>query len=160
MLVKMLLAVFMALIAASSTSAHVEFAVESAPNGTTFDATMRIGHGCAALYDTQSLNITIPAQFTSLRPRFSLNQNATVTKGVNGTFLFVSFTKPVPNADYDYVQFAVKTPASGGKFYFPTYQACGANFTNWAQISMDDDDSGAETDPTMGPAPVLTIGSS
>ncbi|KAJ3338072.1 hypothetical protein HDU93_010008 [Gonapodya sp. JEL0774] len=154
MVSKSLLFAMAALFFSASTTAHVSLKPTSVANGTTTDFAFRIGHGCDALYDTEAMLITIPPQFTSVRPRFSLNQNVTVTKTANGTTVAVQFLKSVPNALYDYVEIAAKSPATAGVFYFPVNQTCfNSSYTSWTQINATGD---AEV-PNFGPAPSVTV---
>lgn len=117
--------------------AHTAFAITASSNafaGKSYFATMNLGHGCEDLltgikYDTEKLEVDIPAGITSIRPMDAAWADASVVKDSVGNITQLVWTRTSGNHPEDSqlyrVNFTAKLPdLPMTTVAFPTRQVC------------------------------------
>jgi len=165
-------AIFLGLIQA--VEAHTSFVVNATSlpfAGKGYTATMNVGHGCedanGTFYDTETLEVAIPATFTNVRPMDATWGAAAVEKDVDGnvtkliwtrtatahaedTHLYqVSFKGTLPNLPMTTLEFVATQHCNGGTVEtvwegakVPTLKLLPARLPGWnkytAQADIDE----------------------
>jgi uncharacterized protein YcnI len=131
---------------------HVGLAVEEAAIGSTFRATLVVGHGCAGAATT-AIRVQIPEGFYNVRPMpkagWTLetvtgpyaqpfeNHGTTLTEGVTE----ISWSGgELPDSQFDEFVFRGTFGAgleAGSHFFFPVIQVCGTVEDAWIDTSGD-----------------------
>lgn len=159
-----LIATTILLAAAVPAAAHVGLAQREATIGSTYRATLVVGHGCEGATTTE-IRVEIPEGFYNVRampkPGWKLemttgaydkpfdNHGTRMTEGVRQ----ITWSGgEVPDSQFD--EFVFRGTFGGdleadSNFYFPVIQTCGDTEAAWTDISGD---KGAEN-----PAPSVTI---
>ena len=92
-------------VAVHTAHAHVSFVANNAYAGKSYIATANIPHGCEDLsgikYDTIKIEISIPAEFTGVRPADSAFGAASVEKDLDGNVTKLIWTKSAPELAED-----------------------------------------------------------
>lgn len=91
--------------AAQQLHAHASFVKENAYAGSRYVATANIPHGCSDLnsntFDTIMIEVSIPGEFTSVRPMDSTFGAATLEKDGEGNVTKITWTKSSEALDED-----------------------------------------------------------
>ena len=129
-----------------SAQAHTSFVITDSSNafaGKSYFATLNLGHGCEDVlsgvkFDTEKLEVDIPAGVTSIRPMDSAWATATVVKDVDGNITQLVWTRtnaPLAEDSQLYrVSFTAKLPdAPMTTLAFPARQIC--HNTNAVEIT-------------------------
>ena len=128
------------LVGASSAFSHVSLADASAPAGSTYRATLRVGHGCG-VSPTTAIKVIVPAGFKGAKPMpksgWALavvktklaqpydNHGTPVTEDVSEiTWTASSPEFWLPDAHYDEFVFRGGLPAQAGALWFKVVQSC------------------------------------
>jgi uncharacterized protein YcnI len=157
------------LVGASSLFAHVSLAEASAPAGSTYRATLRIGHGCGAS-STTAIKVLLPAGFKGAKPMLKTGWTVAVVKTklaqpydnhgtpvtedvseVSWTALAPEFW--LPDAHYDEFVFRGGLPAQAGVLWFKVVQTCEAGRNDWTEIPTTD----TQTKGMATPAALLNV---
>lgn len=154
---------------ASSAFSHVSLAETSAPAGSTYRATLRIGHGCG-VSPTTAIKVILPDGFKGAKPMPKSGWTLTVLKTKlaqpydnHGTPVAedvseVSWTASAPEfwlPDAHYDEFVVRggLPAQAGALWFKVLQTCEAGRNEWTEIPA----SGTNTHALTSPAALLNV---
>ena len=154
---------------ASSAFSHVSLAEASAPAGSTYRATLRIGHGCG-VSPTTAIKVILPDGFKGAKPMpksgWTLavlktklaqpydNHGTAVTQDVSE----VSWTASapefwLPDAHYDEFVFRGGLPAQAGALWFKVVQTCETGRNDWIEIPA----AGTLTNTLASPAALLNV---
>lgn len=128
---------------AGSASAHatVQLYGSSATAGGYGVMFIRIGHGCAKAA-TDTVEVSIPAGFSSVRPQQMPGWNAETVKNADGVTTGVKWSGgSLPDAEFADFGVSVKYPATAGTYAIPVVQRCGAAEEAWIQIPAEGQDS-------------------
>lgn len=147
--------------------AHIGLAEQEAAIGSTFKATLVVGHGCAGAATTQ-VRVKIPEGFYNVRPMpkpgwkvdFVIgpyespfeNHGTTLTEGVTE----ISWSGgELPDSQFD--EFAFRGTFGGkldvgSRFYFPVLQQCGTAEDAWIDTSGSEEAEYPAPSVTLGPA--------
>lgn len=128
---------------AGSASAHatVQLYGSSATAGGYGVMFIRIGHGCAKAA-TDTVEVSIPAGFSSVRPQQMPGWNAETIKNADGITTGVKWSGgSLPDAQFADFGVSVKYPATAGTYAIPVVQRCGAAEEAWIQIPAEGQDS-------------------
>jgi uncharacterized protein YcnI len=125
---------------------HIVFTPASGAANTTVYTSFRVSHGCNGTATT-SVQVKLPAGTSSVKPHRLAGWTITTTTRpaenptatVNTTVDTITWTSPegVPDNQYEEFYFAVKTPATAGKIYFPVEQKCVTGSYSWTDIPQD-----------------------
>lgn len=138
-----------------SASAHatVQLYGSSATAGGYGAMFIRIGHGCAKA-STDTVEVSIPAGFGSVRPQQMPGWNAETIKNDAGVTTGVKWSGGLlPDAQFADFGLSVKYPATAGTYAIPVVQRCGAAEEAWIQIPAEGQDSHA----LKYPAPTVKV---
>jgi periplasmic copper chaperone A len=157
------------LMGASSAFSHITLADASAPAGSTYRATLRVGHGCG-VSPTTAIKVILPDGFKGAKPMpksgWTLaivktklaqpydNHGTPVTEDVSE----ISWTASapefwLPDAHYDEFVFRGGLPAQAGALWFKVIQSCEKGRTDWTEIPV----SGTQTKGLESPAALLNV---
>lgn len=128
---------------AGSASAHatVQLYGSSATAGGYGVMFIRIGHGCAKAA-TDTVEVSIPAGFSSVRPQQMPGWNAETIKNADGVTTGVKWSGgSLPDAQFADFGVSVKYPATAGTYAIPVVQRCGTAEEAWIQIPAEGQDS-------------------
>ena len=139
---------------ANPAMAHIGLAQGEAVVGSTFRATLVVGHGCAGAGTTQ-VKVQIPEGFYNVRPMPKAgwqleietgtyehpfeNHGTTLTEGVK---VITWSGGELPDSQFDEFVFRGTFGAdleAGTKFYFPVLQQCGDVEDAWIDTGGDED---------------------
>lgn len=139
---------------ATPAMAHIGLAQGEAIVGTTFRATLVVGHGCAGAATTQ-VQVQVPEGFYNVRPMPKAgwqlevetgsyeqpfeNHGTTLTEGVK---VITWSGGDLPDSQFDEFVFRGTFGANlepGTKFYFPVLQQCGDVEDAWIDTSGEED---------------------
>jgi periplasmic copper chaperone A len=138
------------LLAAGAASAHVSLEQPSAPAGSSYRATFKIGHGCNGAA-TQVVVVTLPAGLRGAKPMPKAGWTLTTKRRLLKT-PYDSHGKPVTdelaearwtaNSEADHLQdawydeFVVRAslPEEPGELWFAVRQICTQGEWNWAEL--------------------------
>lgn len=146
----------------SQAQAHVSVISPPAMVGTTSTVELGVGHGCEDK-DVARVEVVIPAEMTSIRPRDALFGPATFEKDDTGRITKIIWTKPqgaVLPADTHYytVSFRAKMPDTPFKMvYLPTTQFCKADNGDELAVAWDQITTDHASHATSKPAPAMLI---
>ena len=138
-----------------SASAHatVQLYGSSATAGGYGAMFIRIGHGCAKAA-TDTVEVSIPSGFSSVRPQQMPGWNAETIKNAEGVTTGVRWTGgSLPDAQFADFGLSVKYPATAGTYAIPVVQRCGTAEAAWIQIPAEGQDSHA----LAYPAPTVNV---
>lgn len=138
-----------------SASAHatVQLYGSSATAGGYGVMFIRIGHGCAKAA-TDTVEVSIPAGFGSVRPQQMPGWNAETIKNAEGVTTGVRWTGgSLPDAQFADFGVSVKYPATAGTYAIPVVQRCGAAEEAWIQIPA----AGQDSHSLKYPAPTVKV---
>lgn len=153
----------------SSAFSHVSLADASAPAGSTYRATLRVGHGCG-VSPTLAIKVFMPAGFQGAKPMpkagWTLavvktklaqpydNHGTPVTEDVSEiTWTASSPEFWLPDAHYDEFVFRGGLPVQEGALWFKVVQSCETGRTEWTEIPA----SGTQTKGLDSPAALLNV---
>jgi uncharacterized protein YcnI len=137
-----------ALVAPASVSAHASLQLygESATPGGYGVVFVRIPHGCTGGLATDTVELTIPAGFTSVKPQ--LVPGWTVSRQMSGTMVSAVTWSGGSLPDTQFADFGVqlKYPAQPGTYGMKVVQRCGTASVTWDGANL----------PTLVVAPKVT----
>ncbi|MBK6998453.1 MAG: YcnI family protein [Rhodoferax sp.] len=153
----------------TATFSHVVLGEPAALAGTSYRATLRVGHGCDGSPVT-ALHVTIPAGFMGAKPMpkpgwvLSLkfeklakpyqSHGKTISEDVSEiTWTAASKEYWLPDAYYDEFVLRGGLPASAGPMWFKVLQTCEKGSIDWAEVPA----SGTSTKGLKAPAALLEI---
>jgi uncharacterized protein YcnI len=152
------------LAAAVPAAAHVGLAQREAAIGSTYRATLVLGHGCDGAATTR-LRVEIPEGFYNVRPMPKPGWTVETTRGPyarpfdnHGTQMTEGVREitwsggELPDSQFDEFVFRGTFGgdlATGARFHFPVVQTCGGSEAAWSDTS---DAKGVEY-----PAPAVTL---
>ena len=153
----------------SSSFSHVVLADQAALAGTSYRATLRVGHGCDGSPVT-ALRVTIPNGFTGAKPMPKAGWTLTTKVGtlakpyddhgkqVSEGLLEVIWTAAskdswLQDAWYDEFVLRGSLPKEAGPMWFKVLQACEKGSIDWAETPA----SGTLTNGLKSPAALLEI---
>lgn len=156
-------------VGASGAMAHVSLAEGSAPAGSTYRATLRIGHGCG-VSPTTAIKVIVPAGFKGAKPMPKAGWTLALVKGKlaqpydnHGTLVTDDVTEVtwtanspefwLPDAHYDEFVLRGGLPAQAGALWFKVVQTCEAGRNEWTEIPA----SGTNTHALTSPAALLNV---
>jgi uncharacterized protein YcnI len=114
---------------------------------------IRIGHGCAKAA-TDTVEVSIPAGFSSVRPQQMPGWNAETIKNADGVTTGVKWSGGnLPDAQFADFGVSVKYPAQAGTYAIPVVQRCGTAEEAWIQIPA----AGQDPHSLKYPAPTVTV---
>ena len=129
-----------------TAQAHVSFVANNAYAGKSYIATANIPHGCedinAVKYDTIKIEISIPAEFTGVRPADSAFGAASVEKDIDGNVTKLIWTKSTPELaeDTHFIQVSFRGTLPNAPFTtleLETTQTCaGATTKIWTGLEV------------------------
>lgn len=154
---------------ANAVFAHVVLGEPAALVGTSYRATLRVGHGCEGSPVT-ALRVTIPAGFMGAKPMpkpgwvLSLKteklakpyqyHGKTVSEDVREiTWMATSKEYWLLDAYYDEFVLRGGLPASAGPMWFKVLQTCEIGSIDWAEVPA----SGTSTKGLKAPAALLEV---
>ncbi len=154
---------------ASATLAHVVLSEPAAPSGTSYRATLRVGHGCDGSPIT-ALRVTLPAGFTGAKPMPKAGwvlsiQSAMLAKPyeshgktITQDVTEISWTASsrdnwLPDAYYDEFVLRGGLPATAGPIWFKVLQTCEKGNIEWSEIPA----KGTSTKGLKFPAVLLDV---
>lgn len=157
------------LVGASSAFSHVTLADANAPAGSTYRATLRVGHGCG-VSPTTAIKVIVPAGFKGAKPMPKSGWALAVVKTKlaqpydnHGTPVIedvseITWTASspefwLPDAHYDEFVFRGGLPAQAGALWFKVLQSCETGRTEWTEIPA----SGTQTKGLTSPAALLNV---
>lgn len=167
MTVKTVIATGVLAVCATTALAHATLEVKEAAIGSTYEGTMRIGHGCDG-QPTLSVSIEIPDGVIGVaatpKPGWTVETRIgpyAQTHSLNGALVSegvreIVWTGSLDSHAHDSFGFAgtiVKTLDVGSTLYFPTVQSCADGTADWVNIPAD----GQDPKDIDGPAPALTL---
>lgn len=154
---------------ATASFAHVSLSESSAPAGSTYRATLRVGHGCGDSPTTE-INVLLPAGFKGAKPmpkpgwRLSVqraplaqpydNHGKLVTDDVSE--ITWSATSPdawLPDGHYDEFVLRGGLPSAAGPLWFKVMQRCEQGQNAWVEVPA----SGTATKDLKSPAALLNV---
>ena len=155
-------------VCASGTFAHITLTDQAALAGTTYRATLRVGHGCEGS-PTTALRVSIPAGVTGAQPMPKAgwvlstkvgplatpydNHGKKITEGVTEITWTATAGNALPDAYYDEFVLRGGLPATAGPMWFKVLQTCEKGSTDWAEVPA----SGASAKGLKLPAALLDI---
>ncbi|HEX4975816.1 MAG TPA: DUF1775 domain-containing protein [Pseudomonadales bacterium] len=146
----------------SQAQAHVSVISPPAMVKATSTVELGVGHGCEGK-DVARVEVTIPPELTSIRPRDALLGRATFEKDDTGRITKIIWTKlpgTVLPADTHYytVSFRAKMPNTPFKMvYLPTTQYCKAGNGEEIAVAWDQITTDHANHDTSNPAPAMLI---
>ena len=155
------------MLGAPAALAHATLEQSEAPEGATYKAVMRIGHGCDG-EPTQKLRVQIPEGVISVKPMPKAGWALETVKGAYekeydyfGTKLTegvkeLVWTGELPDDYYDEFVFRgtiTEAFPAGSTVYFPTVQECANGAERWIEIPAE----GQDPHELEGPAPGVKI---
>jgi periplasmic copper chaperone A len=131
-------------ISIQGAQAHVSFVADNAYAGKSYIATATIPHGCEDLvgnkYDTLKIEISIPPEFTGVRPADSAFGRASVEKDIDGNVTKLIWTKSAPELieDSNFIQVSFRGTLPNAPLTtleLETTQTCaGATTKTWSGL--------------------------
>jgi len=154
---------------AAASFAHVVLGEPAALAGTSYRATLRVGHGCDGSPVT-ALRVMLPAGFTGAKPMpkagwvLSLksaklakpyeSHGKTITEDVTEiSWTAASKDYWLPDAFYDEFVLRGSLPATAGPLWFKVQQTCEKGSIDWAEIPA----TGTSTKGLKFPAALLDV---
>jgi uncharacterized protein YcnI len=114
---------------------------------------IRIGHGCAKAA-TDTVEVSIPAGFSSVRPQQMPGWNAETIQNAEGVTTGVKWSGGnLPDAQFADFGVSVKYPAQAGTYAIPVVQRCGSAEEAWIQIPA----AGQDAHSLKYPAPTVKV---
>jgi uncharacterized protein YcnI len=114
---------------------------------------VRIPHGCEKLA-TDTVEVSIPAGFSSVRPQLVAGWNAETIRDAAGVVTAVKWSGgSLPDSQFADFGVNVKYPSTAGKYPIPVIQYCGSKTAAWIEVAAEGQDSHS----LAKPAPVLTV---
>lgn len=154
MLRQVLMSTGLVVVLASPAMAHIGLAHSEAVVGSTFRATLVVGHGCSGAATTQ-VRVQIPEGFYNVRVMPKADWKLDIVTGAyeqpfvsHGTTLTEGVKEitwsgnELPDSQFDEFVFRGTFGAdleAGTKFYFPVLQQCGDVEDAWIDTSGDDE---------------------
>ena len=131
------------------SAAHVVLEQQTAPAGSYYKGTFRVGHGCEGSA-TVALTVTLPEPMASVKPMVKpgwtvstrseklaqplMNHGKPVTEAV----VEVSWRGgPLADAHYDEFALMMKLPDAPGRRWFKVMQQCEQGANDWSQIPAE-----------------------
>jgi uncharacterized protein YcnI len=130
---------------AGPAAAHVVLEQKSAPAGSYYKGTFRVGHGCAGS-PTTSLTVELPEGVTGAKPMpkpgwLLTTRLAKLTvpvephgKHSDETVAGVTWSGSLPDSYYDEFVVFMKLPDTPGRRWFKVQQVCETGRIDWVQI--------------------------
>ncbi len=157
------------LLGASSAFSHVSLAQGSAPAGSTYRATLGIGHGCG-VSPTTGITVTLPAGFKGAKPMPKSGWTVAVLKAklaqpyddhgtpVTEDVSEISWTASapafwLPDTHFDEFVFRGGLPAQAGPLWFKVVQFCETGRNDWTEVPA----TGTQTHGLKAPAVLLNV---
>lgn len=154
---------------ATASFAHVSLSESSAPAGSTYRATLRVGHGCGES-PTTAFKVLLPEGFKGAKPmpkagwRLSVqraplaqpydNHGKRVTDDVSEiTWTALSPDAWLPNDQYDEFVLRGGLPNTAGPLWFKVLQSCEQGVNAWTEVPV----SGTSTQDLTSPAVLLNV---
>jgi uncharacterized protein YcnI len=159
-----------AMLAASSASAHITLENRQATVGAYYKAVFAVPHGCAGSA-TVKIRVQIPEGVIAVKPmpkpgwsvetikgKYAVDYDYHGTKLSEGVKEVVWSGGKLPDDNYD--EFVVSTFLSGGlkpntTLYFPVVQECEQGVSRW--IDIPDEGSTGHSNDSKSPAPGLKL---
>lgn len=114
---------------------------------------VRIPHGCEKL-PTDTVEVSIPAGFSSIRPQLVAGWTAETVKDANGATTAVRWSGgSLPDSQFADFGVNVKYPTTAGAYPIPVIQYCGTSSSAWIEVAAP----GQDPHELSKPAPVLTV---
>jgi uncharacterized protein YcnI len=134
-------------IIATVAQAHVALQETTAPAGSYYVATFRVGHACAAGGATTALSVEMPAGVQDPKPQPKAGWRFERSGRI------VTWRGRLEDDQFDVFSILIRLPATAGPLYFPTVQTCGEAEQRWVEIPAP----GAAWASVPHPAPVVTV---
>ena len=148
---------------------HVVLSDQAALAGTSYRATLRVGHGCEGS-PTTAIKVIMPAGFRGAKPMPKAgwvlsvtlgkldkpydDHGKPVTEGVTAiTWTAASKDNWLPDAWYDEFVLQARLPAKDGTLYWPVSQICEEGRVDWTEIPQ----AGQKLSDLKNPAAVLEL---
>lgn len=148
---------------------HVVLSDQAALAGTSYRATLRVGHGCEGS-PTTAIKVIMPTGFRGAKPMPKAgwvlsvtlgkldkpydDHGKPVTEGVTAiTWTAASKDNWLPDAWYDEFVLRGSLPGEAGPMWFKVLQTCEKGGTNWVEVPT----SGTSTQGLKSPAALLEI---
>jgi copper(I)-binding protein len=136
--------------ASTAAFAHVSLQEPRAEAGSTYNAVLRVGHGCDGAATT-ALTVQLPSGFKDVRPAPKDGWTASVKSGA------VTWTAgkdaALPSGQKGEFVLAGALPRTAGPLWFKVMQQCGDARMDWAQVPA----TGTSTDGLKTPAVLLEV---
>lgn len=114
---------------------------------------VRIPHGCEKL-PTDTVEVSIPAGFSAVRPQQVAGWKAEVVQDAAGVITAVKWSGgSLPDSQFADFGVNVKYPSTAGKYAIPVIQYCGDKSAAWIEVAAE----GQDPHSLAKPAPVLTV---
>ena len=109
---------------------------------------MRIPHGCEGGQATDTVEVTIPAGFTSVKPERKDGWKTRITRNEKGRVTTVTwYGGNLPGDHFEDFGLSVKYPEKPGTYHLPTVQRCGKTSIAWDQVAKTGEDPHALEHP-------------
>jgi uncharacterized protein YcnI len=96
---------------------------------------MRIPHGCDGGRSTDTVEVTIPATFTSVKPERKDGWKTRITRNEKGRVTAITwYGGNLPDDHFEDFGLSVKYPEKPGTYHLPTVQRCGKASVAWDQV--------------------------
>lgn len=131
------------------SAAHVVLEQQTAPAGSYYKGTFRVGHGCEGS-PTTAITIRLPEPMASVKPMVKPGWTVTVRteklaqplmhhgKPVGEAVVEVSWSGgPLSDAHYDEFALMMKLPDAPGRRWFKVMQQCEQGANDWSQIPAE-----------------------
>jgi uncharacterized protein YcnI len=141
-----------AILAASSASAHVVLAEPSAKAGSAYVGTFRVTHGCDGS-PTTALRIEIPEGIASARPQPKPGWTLNKARDGGRVTAITWSGGHLPSDEFDEFSVMLKLPKDAGRLVFPATQTCEKGVERWNEVPQ----AGQDPHALKNPAPILTI---
>lgn len=133
----------------AAAAAHVVLEQQTAPAGSYYKGTFRVGHGCEGS-PTTAITIRLPEPMASVKPMVKPGWTVTVRteklaqplmhhgKPVGEGVVEVTWTGgPLADAHYDEFALMMKLPDAPGRRWFKVMQQCEHGANDWSQIPAE-----------------------
>jgi len=144
-------AAFAALAIAQSASAHVSLAQALAEGGSSYQAVLRLGHGCDSA-PTTAVTVSVPPGFEAAKPLAKPGWNV-AADGAMVTWTAASSEAALPGDQRGEFALSGVLPRVAGPLWFKVRQTCGQTTLNWSQIPT----AGTSTVGLKSPAALLQV---
>jgi uncharacterized protein YcnI len=102
---------------------------------------LRIPHGCEGGQTTDTVEVTIPAAFTSVKPERKDGWKTRITRNEKGRITtIIWYGGNLPDDHFEDFGLSVKYPEKPGTYHLPTVQRCGKTSAAWDQMAKPGQD--------------------